>query len=301
MSRRRECSRRERGSVTILMLWGLALVVVFLSVASFTTRTEVVIARHALSASRARHAAEAGIQRGLLWLLAKPAAGAALFDGSPESWQDGSIRIEIAIQDEAGKIDINHAPLGLLSGLFAAIGRPRVEAILLACRVIERRGGRDDSCPEPIGSVPAGLRRNPLFAAPEELSQLPGFDEALYAAIADFVTVQTGASAIDAAVASRTVLLAVPGASPGLVDAFLAHRAMWRSAAVGRSLSDFTDSPFLMLSPGRDFTITAVATTADDARFRVELQVRLTHMAAHPYEVLASRAPPVRSPRRPPP
>jgi hypothetical protein len=47
-----------------------------------------------------------------------------------------------------------------------------------------------------------------------------------------------------------------------------------------------------MASPGRDYTITATATTSDGARYRAELQVRLTGRAAQPYQVMAWRTPP---------
>ena len=46
-------------------------------------------------------------------------------------------------------------------------------------------------------------------------------------------------------------------------------------------------------SPAREFTIKAVATTATGARYRADLLIRLTGLAAHPYEVLMTRAPPV--------
>jgi hypothetical protein len=46
-----------------------------------------------------------------------------------------------------------------------------------------------------------------------------------------------------------------------------------------------------MTSPGRDYTITATATTGEGARYRAELQVRLTGRAAQPYQVIAWRTP----------
>src|ERR1700691_2180573 len=100
----------ERGSVTILVLWGIAIVFALLAAASYTTRTEVAIARNEVGAMRARYAAEAGTQMGLARFLARRAQGAVIFDGHPEAWRDGTIGVEIAIQDEAGRIDINQAP-----------------------------------------------------------------------------------------------------------------------------------------------------------------------------------------------
>jgi general secretion pathway protein K len=279
-----------RGSVTILVLWGLAIIFALLAAANFSTRTEILIARNDMAGLRARHAAEAGTQLGLAHLLARQGRGIAIFDGTPESWQDGTIRVAVAITDEAGKIDLNQAPLELLAGLFAAVGRPQDEAFLLACRVVAHRGSYAQDCPEPSSALPPAA----IFAAPEEVASLPGFDDRLYAAIADSITVASGASAIDPMVAPRTVLLALPGATPSLVDAWLGGRAAMREMAPESSgFEALPGSPYLTVSPVRDFTVSAVATTADGARARADLQVRLTRAASHPYEVLAFRRPPI--------
>ena len=279
----------ERGSIAILALWGVALIAVLLIAASFATRSEVLIARNALAASRARLAAEAGTQLGLARLLRGPRDGATAFDGTAETWRDGATGVQIAIFDEAGKIDINQAPIELLTGLFVAVGKPRDEAALLACNILDRRGDYAAACPGGEGA--GGSYR---FTAAEELAQLPGFDAALYDAVADCVTVATGASAIDPLVASRTVLLALPGATEGLVDSYLESRATSHDlATAAEMLKQSPAAPFVMASPRRDFTIEAVAATADHARYRADLQVRLTELPGRPYQVLAWRAPPV--------
>lgn len=277
----------QRGSVAILALWVMAIVAVLLAAAGATTRSEVLIARNMVAASRARNAAEAGTQLGLERLLRRHASADAVFDGTPQRWQDGSIRVDVAIGDEAGKVDLNLAPVELLAGLFAAVGEPRETALLLACGIVDWRGETGVGCPEAVHAAPRARRR---FSAPEQLAQLPGFGEPLYDAIADYVTIATGASAIAPLVASRTVLLAVPGATPTLVDSFLQTRRQADALAVPPVAGPV---PYLMASPGRDFTISAVATTADGARFRADLQVRLTDQPNRPYEVIAWRTPPV--------
>jgi hypothetical protein len=50
--------------------------------------------------------------------------------------------------------------------------------------------------------------------------------------------------------------------------------------------------PFVMVSPGRDFTIAATAATADGARYRAELLVRLTGQTTQPYQIVGWRTPP---------
>ena len=291
MPRRSRDRARQDGSVTILVLWGVAIVFALLAAAGVTTRTEVLIAHNALAAARVREAADGGTQLGLARLLARRAESRMLFDGKRELWRDGDVTVAISIQDEAGKIDLNQAPFDLLQGLFEAVGRPEAEAMLLACRIVEHRGGAP--CQTPEGDQPAA-RRPALFAAPEELAALPGVGDRLYAEVADFVTVASGATAIDPAVAPRTVLLALPGATAALVDAFLAVRESQQELepeSIGfEALPGYA---YLMASPLRDFTVSAVATARDGARYRADLQVRLTGQAIRPYEILAWRTPPL--------
>jgi general secretion pathway protein K len=292
----------EAGSITILALWTVVIVGLLLAAAMFTTRSQLRSTHNALAEARARLAAEAGTQLGLARLLRRSAAGSRLFDGTPEPWQDGSTAVDIAIVDEAGKIDLNEAPQELITGLLVAIGQPPEQALLLACNILDRRGQAGVSCPEP--AEPAQRRRGQRFAVPEELAQVPGFDAALYDAAADFVTVVSRASAVDPRVAARPVLLALPGATAGLVDAFIESRARWHDiadAAGGLGLAQAL--PFVTMSPMREFTVTAVAGAASAARYRADLLVRLTGLPARPFQILASRAPPPDRGRRasPPP
>ena len=276
----------QRGSIAILALWGIAFIFMLIAPVAFATRGEVQIARNALAEGRARLAAEAGTQLGLQRLLRRYDSGTA-FDGTPERWELGSTRVAIAIADEAGKIDLNVAPAELLSGLFAAVGEPREAAMLIACNVLDRRGDYGAGCPQP--DMAHAARR---FAVTEELAEVPGVGDRLYDRIAPYVTVATGASAIDPRVAARPVLMAIPGATEGLVDAFLDSRQMWSDPDAADAGMLTAAAAYVMVSPRRDFTIVATATTADGARYRAELQVRLTGSAVQPYQIIAWRTPP---------
>jgi general secretion pathway protein K len=292
---RRDGFQRERGSVTILVLWGVAVVFVLLAAAGFTTRTEILVARNAVTALRVREAAAGGTQLGLARLLAERAAGVAVFDGRIVHWQDGPVSVAIAIHDEAGKIDLNQAPFALLAGLFEAVGRPPADAVLLACRISLHRGTPAPQCPEPVDAGRAPVEPA-LFTAPEELAALPGMDDRLYDAVADSITVATGAAAIDPEVAPRTVLLALPGATPQLVDDYLEARDAWRAMAPeSTGFETLPGYPYLTVSPDRDFTVSAVATSPDGARFRADLQLRLTGEPRRPYAIIAWRTPPLRA------
>lgn len=281
----------DAGSITLIALWSVAVIACLLAAASFTVRAELRIAQNALAESRARLAAEAGTQLGLARLLRRHAAGISVFDGSAETWRDNGIDVEIAIIDEAGKVDLNEAPLELLSGLLVSVGRAPGEAALLACNILDWRGSVDASCPQPFDNDPRRPIQSKRFVVPEQLAQVPGFDAALYDAVGDYITVVTRASAIDPLVASRPVLLAIPGATAALVDSFLDSRNRWRDAGVPDSgLGLARALPFVTISPAREYTIQAIG-VVKPARHRTELTVRLTGMASDPYQVLATRTP----------
>lgn len=278
----------ERGSIAILALWGVALIFMLIAPVAFATRGELQIARNALAVSRARLAAEAGTQLGIVRLLRRRDSGATAFDGTPQAWQLGTTKVTIAISDEAGKIDLNAAPQALLAGLFAGAGVPREAAELIACNVLDRRGDAGTMCP---GRDEPHLARR--FSVIEELAEVPGVGERLYDRVADSVTVATGASAIDPLVAPRAVLMAIPGATAGMVDDFLETRASVHDlATAGAGLVPAAAMQFVVTSPRRDFTIAATAVTNDGARSRAVLQIRLTEQSAHPYEVIGWRTPP---------
>jgi general secretion pathway protein K len=278
----------EAGSITLVALWSVAIVAFLLAAATATTRTEVRMTQNAITESQARLAAVAGTQLGLARLLRRHAAGARVFDGTPEAWRDGEIPVEITIIDEAGKIDLNEAPPELLSGLLVAVGRPREEARHLACNILDWRGGAISGCDED------GLRRlSRQFVVPEQLAQVAGFNEALYEAVADYVTVATRAAAIDPLVAARPALLALPGADPTTVDMFLQNRAQWHGiAAADSGLGALHAQAVIAASPAQEFTIRAIATSGR-ARYRADLLVRLGDKGTPAYQVLAARAPPV--------
>ena len=74
----------------------------------------------------------------------------------------------------------------------------------------------------------AGLKYKPAnapFETVSELARVMGVTPAIYARVADSLTVYSRQAGINPATASRDVLLALPNATPEVVDAFLSQRA----------------------------------------------------------------------------
>jgi len=290
MTRRRREDHRggERGAALIVVLWGIALIAAAIVAIGFTSRSETMIGRNTVENARARQAAEAGIQLALHRLLSYPRGG-RLFDGSPSTWHDGNATVELAIQDEEGKIDLNVASFDLVAGVLRAAGLVRDDARLAACRIIARRGLIDPQCLDNDGRPPAV--EPGLLAATEELRRLVDLSDARYARLAASVTVYSGSAAVDPRVAPHDALLAVPTLSPGFVDSYLGRRAMSQAALAAQGLGELQDRRYFALTTGQSFTISARATTAGGGRHRAEMVVRLTFRTDQPYAVLAWREP----------
>jgi len=254
----------------------------------FTSRSETLIGRNALENARARQAAEAGIQLALHRLLSYP-RGTRLFDGTPSRWQDGTVAVELAIQDEEGKIDLNAAAYPLIAGVLSSAGLSRVDARATACAIVGRRGLVDPQCLADDGAPPA--IEPGMLVAVEELRRLAGVTDALYGRLTPLVTVFSGSAAIDPRVAPRDALLAVPTLSPGFVESYVARRTLQRAGTGGEGLGELRDRRYFAVTTGRTFSISARAATPGGGRHRAEMVVRLTYRPEQPFAVLAWREP----------
>ena len=126
--------------------------------------------------------------------------------------------MQVWIEDEDGKIDLNGAPLPLLTGLLIAQGLPEEDAKVMADRIGDFRD--EDSEPEPLGAedeayLGAGLAQGAADQpfARKANSWVLGMTQSLYQQIRPYVTVYSGAEGIDPTRAPRPVLEALQ-ASP---------------------------------------------------------------------------------------
>ena len=133
--------------------------------------------------------------------------------------------------DESGKIDINAASDPLLKGLLQTAGGLDSDTANKLVDIIGDWKDADDlrrpNGAEASDYQAAGLPYKPAnapFEAVAELQRVLGMTPALYSKLADSLTVHTRMAGVNPAYASRTVLLALPGATPEIVDTYLAQR-----------------------------------------------------------------------------
>ena len=153
-------------------------------------------------------------------------------DGSVHEFPFADAKIQLAIKDESARIDLNTANDLLLRGLLTTVGGLDPQAADSVMDAILDWKDPDD-IKRPNGAEEADYRQaglpqkpaNAPFETVDELSRVMYMTPAIYARIADSLTVQSRQPGINAQLASRDVLLALPTATPEQVDAYLDQRA----------------------------------------------------------------------------
>lgn len=222
---------RNRGVALVLVLWVSVLLTVIASAFIVERRTETMIVRNSASLARAEAAADAGVWRGIHDMYRSDnAPDRWTRDGTPHDWSFDSVPVRVELRDESAKIDINTASEVLLSGLLASAGLEQDEVARLLDAILDWRD--PDSLKRPNGAEEhdyrdAGLTYKPAnsaFQAIEELQLVLGMRPDLYRRLAPSITVFSRQPGVNPQIASRDVLLAIPGLTPEIVDRYIADR-----------------------------------------------------------------------------
>jgi len=285
---------RQDGVALILVLWVITLLAVIAGNFAFSMRAEARIAHNHLSAAQARGAADAGVH--LAWLeLMKPPADPLRWqgDGALHELVLGEAVVRITILDESGKIDLNMAPDALLKGLFTFAGLSEEASAALLDAVLDWRDrdalrrlhGAEEEDYRAAGK--AFVPSNAPFETVDELQQVLGMNPALYRKLAPALTVYSRQAGMNAAIAPREVLLAIPGVNKELVEQFLQQRR--EALAAGRKAPPFAGAGafFSMSSGAGTYSVRSEATLANGTVFTREAVARLSPDPKRPVVVLA--------------
>lgn len=288
--------RGERGLALVAVLWMLAMLSAVVVGLGVSARSETRLARSHLDSARARHLAEAGIERAILALLDSREA--------PQLRPDGSRGVELrlaggtvlaSVQDECGKIDLNTGWGELIRGAVQVAGLSGREADAVTDAILDWRDPDDQRRPrgaerrdyERAGKV--GPRNGP-FAAVEELRAVMGVTPELYRRLEPIVTVNCLQAGIDPRVAPLAALRAIPGIRDREVEevAALRRRSLDRGDPLpGATLTGI--QRYTAPSPGFAYTILATARLDGGAEYRLEAQVWLQPEGERPYALLGLR------------
>lgn len=285
----------ERGIALVIVLWVGLLVAAIAGAFIVDTRNSTRLARNFLDNAEARALADGGIHLALFELVRS---------GAETKWRrDGRLyrrvvpggTLEIAVEDEAGKIDLNNASDELLEGLFRAAGVDGDKASAFV-QAIEDIRNDEDSREQLLRSVGIpndelktvsdalrssgqsnlGSGNDPFstgntdgrtFYTVDSLGQVPGITPDLYALLLPALTV-FGDTKLNFLTSPREALLAIPGVTAEAVDIFL----------LGRTADDANDplDAFLVEGRARDFwrksesafvTVKVLAQSENGAKF----------------------------------
>lgn len=257
--------KRQRGVALVLVMWVAILLTVIAASFMFEARTDALVVRNSISTARAEAAADAGVSRAIYELYRTDnSPDAWRRDGGTREWTFDAIPVRIELRDESGKIDINTAADPLLRGVLLSVGLNEDEAAKLLDAILDWRDAdslkRLNGAEEPEYRA-AGLPYKPAnapFQAIEELQLVLGMRPDIYRKLAPLVTVFSRQAGVNTQVASREVLLAIPGITSQIVDEFIANREQARSNGL--------PGPILREAVAFNAGLTMAATIRSEAR-----------------------------------
>jgi general secretion pathway protein K len=271
---------RQKGVALVMVLWILLLVTISTSAYTLMARMDQLEAHTVLSGTRARLAAEAGMNLALLSLRDPDETTRLMPDGWSYEIVYQGITVEVQVTDERGKLDINSADEQTLLQLLAAHGMESQDAKLLAAAVMDWRDA--DEIERADGAeldtyAAAGLAVGPgnrLFMMTDELLQVLGMSWELYQKMEPGLTVYSQSGQPDPAYAPVESLLALPDMTEEDALNFVAERHSEESlSGVGAVLP----SGQVAMARGRGLTysILAKATLPNGIWDQVEATIRL--------------------------
>lgn len=207
---------RSRGAALLLVMWLVALLAALVGAFALSARIEHLQGRVLHHGVIGEQAARAGLEYALLRVVDPDPFTQWVPDGRPYDWRFAGVEVQVRLVDESGKVDLNAADLPLLAALMTGLGAEPVQARQLAAAILDWRD--PDDLVQPAGGaetaqyLAAGLpygAKNAPFETVSELELILGMPQALYARMAEHVTVYSGAPTPDTRYAGGAVLQAM--------------------------------------------------------------------------------------------
>jgi general secretion pathway protein K len=286
---------RQKGIALVIVLWILLLVTISTGAYTLMARMDQLEAHTVISSTRARMAAEAGINLAVLSLRDPDELTRMVPDGRPYQFQVQDVQVEIQVTDERGKVDINSVNEATLLQLFQGHGLEGDDAVYLAAAVmdwadvdeIERANGAELPAYSSAG-LDVGPGNRP-FLMVEEVLQVLGMPWDLYKKIEPGLTVFSESGMPDPAYAPVEALLAMPDMTEEDALNFVAERqSQDATTGVGTVLPN--GQVAMARGRGLTYSILAKATLPNGVWDQVEATIRLGGSARGlPYKVLRWR------------
>ncbi|HLY59107.1 MAG TPA: hypothetical protein VKS60_26325 [Stellaceae bacterium] len=208
---------RQSGVALITVLIGVAILALIAAVVMSQTTVSAGSARGQTEALQAEAIADAAVAETVLALGDRRADHRPRVDGVPRTIDVLGTKVEVTVQDEYGRIDLNQADGGLLVRLFHAEGLSGADAAALADKVLDWRepgpgkhlnGATADDYRD---AGYAYLPRRAAFQTVDELRLVMGMTPELYDSVRPALTIYSGRPGLNLATAPVEALVALPG------------------------------------------------------------------------------------------
>jgi general secretion pathway protein K len=269
----------------ISTLWGIGLLAIVAVTLASNAAISYRLAANGFELATIRAAAEAGVNRAILSLTDARRERRWPTNGAAREFEFNAIRMQISVQDELGRIDLNQAGAPLLIGLLRSANLDAQAASSLTDKILDWREsgpGRHLNGAKEAQYSAAGrayLPRNGPFQSVDELLLLIDMTPELFRRISPALTVYSGRPFIDPQVAPREALLALPNMDADKVNAAMAARLTRQGGEQSMSIDAIS-------LQGRAFTI-RVGIKRPSSMFVQEAAIRLTDNPAQPYWILS--------------
>lgn len=207
--------KRPTGAALVLVLWMIALLTAVIGAFALTAKVEHLQGRVLGDSAGAQEHARAGVEYALSRLEGYSRQPPWWPDGRRYRWQFDGVRVDLRVQDEGGKVDLNLANATVLAALIRQLDVAPPRSQQLAAAIIDWRDS--DDLRQPVGGAEnadyaaAGLpygAKNAPFESIGELQRILGMDADLYAKLVPLVTI-FGLSRPDIRFAPAPVLIAM--------------------------------------------------------------------------------------------
>ena len=279
----------------MIVLWILLLVTISTGAYTLMARMDQLEAHTVISSTRARMAAEAGLNLAVLSLRDPDELTRMIADGRPYTIRIQDVVVEIQVTDERGKLGINSVDEPTLLQLFLGHGMEEDQALYLAAAVmdwtdideIERANGAELDTYEAAG-LDVGPGNRP-FLMIEEILQVTGMPWDLFKKIEPGLTVFSEVGEPDPAYAPLEALLALPEMTEEDALNFIEERQSQDSTTgVGATLPN--GQVAVARGRGLTYSVLAKATLPNGVWDQVEATIRLGGSTTGlPYKVLRWR------------
>lgn len=266
-------AQKSSGYAIILALWLIIILTTIALSVSLHTRTETKSTAYHLHSTQARLLADSGINHAIWRLLNSDIIGIEHY-----AINYANAHIDILIQDEAGKIDLNTGHADLLFGLLLQF-YPRDKSQAIRDMILDWRDA--DSQKRLYGAedhdyIAANMKngaRDGAFIALQELSQVLGVDTAIADTLMPNITIYNGQIGIRSESANRNTLLAVPSSSVASVDSYIEARQQPEQYGA-RAPTFFLPSPYGNAQAGLFWSVTSTAYT-ETATHKMNIVLKL--------------------------